>query len=53
MAVTFHTTILKADGLDATGISIPPEVIAELGKQKRPKVKVTLKGYTYRNTVAV
>jgi hypothetical protein len=53
MAVTFTTTLEKAEGLNATGIRIPPEVIAELGTQKRPKVKVTINGYTYRNTVAV
>lgn len=53
MAVTFTTTLLKDEDKNATGISIPPEVIAQLGTQKRPKVKVTLNGYTYRNTVAV
>lgn len=49
---TFTTTILKAEGLDATGISVPANVIAELGTSKRPKVKITLNGYTYRSTVA-
>ncbi|HEX9990595.1 MAG TPA: YdeI/OmpD-associated family protein [Chloroflexia bacterium] len=53
MAVTFTTTLQKAEGLNATGIRVPAEVIAELGTQKRPKVKVTINGYTYRNTVAV
>jgi hypothetical protein len=53
MAETFTTTILQAEGLNATGIRIPSEVIADLGTQKRPKVKVTVNGYTYRNTVAV
>jgi hypothetical protein len=53
MAVTFTTTLEKAEGLNATGIRIPPEVIAALSTQKRPKVKVTINGYTYRNTVAV
>ena len=53
MAVTFTTTLQKAEGLNATGIRIPAEVIAALGTQKRPKVKVTVNGYTYRNTVAV
>ncbi len=49
---TFTATILKAEGLNATGISIPPAIIAEMGTQKRPKVKITLNGYTYRTTVA-
>ena len=52
MAETFTTTILQAEGLNATGISVPPEVIAALGSGKRPKVTVTLNGYTYRTTVA-
>ena len=52
MAEKFTTTILKAEGLNATGISVPPAVIAALGTQKRPKVKVSLNGYTYRTTVA-
>jgi hypothetical protein len=53
MAETFTTTLQKAEGLNATGIRVPAEVIAALGTQKRPKVKVTINGYTYRNTVAV
>jgi antitoxin component of MazEF toxin-antitoxin module len=53
MAETFTTTLEKAEGVNATGIRIPAEVIAALGTQKRPKVKVTVNGYTYRNTVAV
>lgn len=52
MAVTFTTTLLKADGINATGISVPPEVIASLGEKKRPPVKVTINGYSYRTTVA-
>lgn len=52
MAETFTTTILKAEGLNATGIRVPAEVIASFGTQKRPKVKISLNGYTYRSTVA-
>jgi hypothetical protein len=52
MPVTFKTTLLKAEGLNATGISVPPDVIAALGTQKRPPVKVSINGYTYRTTVA-
>jgi len=47
----FHTTILK-DG-NNTGIQVPDDVVAALGKGKRPPVKVTLNGYTYRSSVAV
>lgn len=49
---TFKTTILHA-GKNAAGIRIPPEIIAQLGTSKKPAVLVTIKGYTYRNTVAV
>ena len=48
----FHTTILQGDKT-ATGIRIPDEVVAALGAGKRPAVKVTIKGFTYRSTVAV
>ena len=53
MGVTFTTTLLKDSEVNATGISVPAEAIAALGMQKRPKVKVSLNGYTYRSTVAV
>lgn len=49
---TFRTTLLLA-GKTATGIVIPPEVVESLGAGKKPAVLVTIKGYTYRNTVAV
>src|SRR5258705_5066018 len=49
---TFKTTLLQA-GKTATGIKIPPEIIETLGAGKKPPVKVTINGFTYRNTVAV
>jgi hypothetical protein len=49
---TFKTTLLQA-GKTATGIKIPPEIIETLGAGKRPPVKVTINGFTYRSTVAV
>jgi hypothetical protein len=52
MAQTFITTIIKADDSNATGISVPPAVVAALGTRKKPPVKVTLNGYTYRSTIA-
>ena len=48
----FHTTILQGDKT-ATGIRIPDEVVDSLGAGKRPPIKVTIHGYTYRSTVAV
>lgn len=50
--VKFHTKILQA-GKTATGIQIPDEVIEKLGAGKRPPVRVTINGQTYRSTVAV
>jgi Bacteriocin-protection, YdeI or OmpD-Associated/Domain of unknown function (DUF1905) len=47
----FRTVILQS-GKTATGIEVPPEVVAGLGTSKKPPVRVTLKGYTYRSTVA-
>jgi len=50
--VKLQTTILQA-GKTATGIRIPPDVVAALGSGKRPAVRVTINGYTYRSTIAV
>jgi Bacteriocin-protection, YdeI or OmpD-Associated/Domain of unknown function (DUF1905) len=47
----FRATIELA-GKTATGIEVPAAVVAKLGKSKKPAVKVTIKGYTYRSTVA-
>lgn len=43
---------LELHGKTATGISVPPEVVTALGAGKRPPVRVTINGYTYRTTVA-
>jgi hypothetical protein len=47
----FRATVLLS-GKTATGIRVPPKVVAELGSSKRPAVRVTIKGHTYRSTVA-
>ncbi len=49
--VTFKGTI-ELRGKTACGISVPPEVVEALGHGKRPPVTVTIRGYTYRSTVA-
>ena len=36
-----------------TFLRVPPEVVAELGTRKRPPVRVTVGGHTFRSTVAV
>ena len=43
--------MIEQDG-GATGIEIPNEVVTTLGSGKRPKVRVTINGYTYRSSVA-
>ena len=47
----FRTTILQT-GTNTTGIEVPPEVVEALGAGKRPAVRATVNGYTYRNTIA-
>lgn len=45
-------TIVHLDGKTATGLHIPPEIVARLGPSKRPLVRVTINGYTYRSSIA-
>jgi hypothetical protein len=40
------------NGKTATGIVVPDDVVEALANGKRPKVAVTIAGYTYRTTVA-
>jgi hypothetical protein len=44
--------IIEQSWKTATGIQIPDEVVQALGTGKRPAVRVTINGHTYRNTVA-
>lgn len=52
MKTTFMTTVQKDDNVNATGLPVPAEAVAALGKGKKPPVKVTVGGHTYRSTVA-
>ena len=47
----FRATI-QLEGKTATGIQVPAEVVAKLGPSKRPAVRVTINGHTYRTSVA-
>lgn len=47
----FRTTI-QPEGKTATGFRVPSEVVEALGRGKRPPVRVTIGGHTYRSTVA-
>lgn len=51
MAITFTTTVLQEG--NNTGIEVPEDVVAALGKGRGPKVIVTVKDYTWRGTVQV
>ena len=44
--------VLETNGKTATGIEVPPDVVERLGAGKRPAVRVSFNGYTYRSTVA-
>jgi hypothetical protein len=49
--VRFRATVEQA-GRTATGIEVPETVVEGLGAGKRPPVRVTINGHTYRSTVA-
>ena len=44
--------VVQLSGKTATGIEVPADVVAALGSGKRPSVRVTINGYSYRSTVA-
>jgi hypothetical protein len=43
---------IELAGKIAAGIEVPAAVVAKLGSSKKPAVRVTIKGHTYRSTVA-
>lgn len=47
----FHA-LIEGAGKSAAGIEVPAEVVTALGQTRRPPVRVTINGYTYRSTVA-
>jgi Bacteriocin-protection, YdeI or OmpD-Associated/Domain of unknown function (DUF1905) len=47
----FRATI-ELNGKTATGFQVPDDVVTALGAGKRPPVRVTIGGHTYRSTVA-
>jgi bifunctional DNA-binding transcriptional regulator/antitoxin component of YhaV-PrlF toxin-antitoxin module len=47
----FSTTVMLG-GKTATGLVVPPEVVGALGAGKRPPVTVTLRGHSYRSSIA-
>jgi hypothetical protein len=49
----FTTTLLQGERKNVVGIVVPPSIVEALGGGKRAPVKVTINGYSYRNTLAV
>jgi Bacteriocin-protection, YdeI or OmpD-Associated/Domain of unknown function (DUF1905) len=47
----FRATLGSA-GKTATGFEVPREVVESLGAGKKPPVRVTIGGHTYRSTIA-
>jgi hypothetical protein len=52
MKATFMTPVVQEKDMNATGLRVPAEAVAAMGAGKKPKVTVSLNGYTYRSTVA-
>ena len=46
-------TSLELHGKTATGIEVPDDIVAALDAGKRPAVRVTVNGHSWRSTVAV
>jgi uncharacterized protein DUF1905/bacteriocin resistance YdeI/OmpD-like protein len=45
-------SVVRLGGKTATSIPVPEEVVEDLGRGKRPPVRVTINGHAYRSTVA-
>ena len=43
---------LESNGKTATGIQVPDEVVETLGAGRKPAVRVSIAGHTYRSTIA-
>src|SRR6202012_3981165 len=43
--------LVELNGKTATGIPVPEQIVTGLGGGKRPKVQVTINGFTYRSSV--
>jgi hypothetical protein len=50
MKVTF-STVIRGEGKTATGIPVPVEIVDALAGGKKPLVKASINGYTFRNSV--
>ena len=48
---TFRTAVERER--TGTFLRVPPDVVADLGTRKRPPVRITVGGHTFRSTIAV
>lgn len=49
--MTTFTAELELNGKTATGITVPEDVMTMLGPGRRPKVSVTVNGFTFQTTI--
>ena len=40
----FKSTLFQAEGMNATGVVVPKDIVDDFGMGKRPPVKITIKG---------
>jgi len=52
MVASFRT-VIQQHGKTATGIEVPEAVVEHLGGGKHPKVRVSIRGYSYPSSVAM
>jgi hypothetical protein len=45
--------LIQGTGEGSAGVHLPDDVVEALGKGRKPPVKATINGYTWRSTVAV
>ena len=45
-------TVINSAGKTAAGIVVPDDLVEALGGGRRPKVRVTARGYTFRTSIA-
>ena len=44
--------LIQGTGKSAAGIQVPDEVVETLGSSRKPPVRVTINGHTYRSSIA-
>lgn len=49
--IKFRKAILQAKKT-ATGIEIPTKIVEQLATGKKPPIKITINGFTYRSSIA-